>query len=81
LTQNTKKAMRIYAKVIPRASQNKVEKISEGDYKIWLTAAPVDGEANNMLIRTLAKYFGVSKGSLKIIGGKTARKKIIEILE
>jgi uncharacterized protein (TIGR00251 family) len=71
--------MRIYVRVIPRSSQNKVEKISEGEYKIWLTAAPVDGKANAMLIQILSEYFGVSKSSLSIIGGKTARVKIIEI--
>lgn len=72
--------MRIYAKVVPRASRNKVEKISDGEYKIHLTAPPVDGEANSMLIKVLAEHFGVSKSSLTIIGGKSARTKIIEKL-
>jgi uncharacterized protein len=71
--------MRIYVKVIPRSSRNKVEKISEGDYKVWLTAAPVDNAANKMLIQVLAEHFGVSKSSLSILGGKSARVKIIEI--
>lgn len=70
---------RVYVKVIPRASRNKVEKISEGDYKVWLTAPPVDGEANNMLIKVLAEHFNVPKSSLSILGGKSARVKIIEI--
>ena len=45
--------MRIYVKVIPRSSMNKVEKTAEGEYKVKLTAPPVDGEANVMLIRVL----------------------------
>jgi uncharacterized protein len=70
---------RIYAKVTPRASKNEIIRISEGEYKIKLTAAPVDGQANDMLIRVLAEYFNMPKSSLTIIGGKTAKIKIIEI--
>lgn len=71
--------MRIYAKVVPRSSRNKVEKISEEEYKVWITAPPVDGKANDMLIKVLSDYFDVSKSSLSITGGKTARIKIIDI--
>lgn len=70
---------RVYVKVVPRASRNKVEKISEGDYKVWLTAPPVDGQANAMLLKVLAEHFRVPKSSLSILGGKTAKVKIIEI--
>lgn len=71
--------MRIYVKVVPRSSRNKVEKISEEEYKVWITAPPVDGKANDMLIKVLSDYFDVSKSSLSITGGKTARIKIIDI--
>ncbi len=72
--------MRIYARVIPRSSRNEIKKIGEGDYKIKVTAPPVDGEANAMLIKILAKHFGVSKSSVDIIGGKSAKIKIIDIM-
>ena len=72
--------MRIYVKVLPRSSKNEVTKISEGEYKVKLTAAPVDNQANEMLIRVLAQHFDVPKRTLKIIGGKTAKTKLIEIL-
>ena len=72
--------MRIYIKVIPRVSKNEVIKISDGEYKVKLTAPPVDGKANNMLLKILAEYFNVPKSSLQIIGGKTARIKIVDIM-
>ncbi len=72
--------MRIYVKVIPRSSKNEITKISEGEYKVKLTAPPVKGKANEMLIKVLAEYFSVSRSSLKIINGKTARVKIVEII-
>ena len=75
-----KKGVRVYVKVSPRSSKNEVTKISEGEYKVKLTAAPVDNQANIMLIKVLAEYFKLPKSSLKIIGGKSAKTKIIEIL-
>jgi len=57
--------MRIYIKVSPRSSKNEVIKISEGEYKVKLTATPVDNKANDMLIRILADYFNLPKSSLK----------------
>ena len=72
--------MRIYVKVIPRSSKNEVVEISQGEYKVKLTAPPVDGEANKMLVEILAKHFDVSKSLVSIIGGKSTRKKLVEIL-
>ncbi|MBU2028501.1 DUF167 domain-containing protein [Patescibacteria group bacterium] len=71
--------MRIYVKVSPHSSQNVVQKISEGEYKIKLTAPPVDNQANEMLIKLVANYFDVAKSSVKILSGKTAKIKLLEI--
>ena len=76
----TIKFMRIYVKIHPKTSQNKIVKNSENEYEVWVTAPPVDNKANDMLIKVLAKYFNMPKSSLKIIGGKTAKTKIIDIL-
>lgn len=73
--------MRIYVQASPRSSKNEVVKIAEGEYKVKLTAAPVDGKANDMLIRILSKFFDVPKSHISIIGGKTAKIKIVDILE
>jgi uncharacterized protein len=72
--------MRIYIKVHPRASRSKIEKISEGEYEVWITAPPVDGKANSMLIELLADFFNVSKSLINIAGGKTAKTKIVDII-
>lgn len=71
--------MRIYVKVSPRSSRNEVTKTAEGEYKVRLTAAPVDGQANIMLIKILAEHFNVPKSSLRIIGGASAKTKMVEI--
>ena len=47
--------------------------------KVYLTAPPVDGKANQALIKFLAKHYNVSKSSIEIIKGEKSRNKIIEI--
>lgn len=71
--------MRIYIKVIPRSSRNEVVKISDGEYKVWLTAVAEKGKANKMLIEILAGYFDVSKSLVEIVGGQSTRTKIVDI--
>lgn len=71
--------MRIYVKVISRSSKKEIIKISEGEYRIKLTAPPVGGEANRMLIEMLSDYFSVSKSNINIIGGRSAKTKIVDI--
>lgn len=71
--------MRIYVKVTPRAGKNEVQKISEGEYKVKVTAVPEKGKANVAVIKLLADYFHVAKSSVNIIGGKSTRVKLIEI--
>jgi len=73
--------MRIYIQVIPKASKNEITKISEGEYKAHLTAPPAEGQANRQLVSLLADYFDVSKSSVMIVGGKSARKKMVDILK
>ena len=71
--------MRIYVKVTPRAGKNEVVKISEGEYKVKVTAVPEKGKANEAVIKLLADYFNISKSSINIIVGKTAKIKIVDI--
>jgi len=71
--------MRLYIKVSPRSSRNEVIKISQEEYKVKITASPVGGEANKMLVNVLAEHFSVPKSMINIVGGKTARTKIVDI--
>ena len=72
--------MRIYIKVVPKSSQNKIEKVAENEYKAWVTVVPEKGKANQAVIKLLARYFKVSKSQVNIIGGRTARTKIVDII-
>jgi uncharacterized protein (TIGR00251 family) len=69
---------KISVTVIPRASQNSIECTGEGVFRVRLTAPPVDEKANRLLIKLLAKHFGVAPSLLQIVSGENSRHKTIE---
>lgn len=71
---------KINLKIIPKSSLNKIVGVDDdGVLKIKLTAPPVDGEANKMLIKFLSKEWNIPKSKIKIVHGETSKNKIIEI--
>ncbi len=71
---------RINIKVTPRSSRNEIiGEMLDGTLKVKLTAAPVDGGANEALIKLLSDVWDVPKSKITIIKGKTSRNKTIEI--
>lgn len=71
--------MRFYVKVVPGSSREKIEKISNGNYKAWINAPAEKDKANQRLIEVLSEYFNVRKSGISLIGGKTSRIKLIQI--
>ncbi len=47
--------------------------------KVQLTAPPVDGKANEHLIRFMARSFGVKRSAVRITAGETGRDKTLRI--
>lgn len=66
-------------RVVPRASRNEITGFHDGALRVRLTAPPVDGAANAELIKVLAKAFDVPPRDVSIIGGQTAKLKLIRI--
>ena len=63
----------------PRASRSKVVGYYDERVKIQLAAPPVDGAANDELVRFLAKALGVPKSSVTLCAGATAKRKTVEV--
>ena len=70
--------MRLNIKVIPHAKQNKIVE-EAGRFKVYLTAPPVEGKANQALIEFLSEHFKVKRRQVKIIQGQKGRLKIVDI--
>ncbi|MDD5084156.1 MAG: DUF167 domain-containing protein [Candidatus Moranbacteria bacterium] len=73
--------MRIYVRVVPRASFDAIEQLGEHEYRIRMTAPPIQGRANEKLIEILSKHFHVAKSLIVIVGGKSTRTKIVDIAD
>ena len=71
---------RFQVRVIPRASNSEVIEMSPGILKARLTAPPVEGAANEALVRLLAEHFGVRRSRVRIVTGHSARMKLVEIV-
>ena len=63
----------------PRSSKNMIAGLHGDALKIKLTAPPVDGAANNMCIKYLAKYLKIPKSSIEIISGHSSRTKRLHL--
>ena len=73
--------MKIHVTVKPRAKQQKVETADDGSLLVYLTSPPVDGKANQELIKLLAKQFKVTQSEVCIRSGANSRHKIVEIAD
>ncbi len=70
----------IKVRVIPRAKKTEiVATLADGTLKIKLKAPPVDGKANEELVRFLSEEFDVAKSKIEIVRGEKGRNKVIEI--
>ncbi len=66
-------------KVKPNARAAKLEQAIDGTWVAHVTAPPLDGKANAMLIAMVAKHFGVRKNDVTIKSGAAGRLKRIAV--
>lgn len=57
----------------------KVEQLDLEEYKVWVTAAPSEGDANEAVIEILSDYFNVAKSLIHIKSGNKSKHKLIEV--
>ena len=72
-------AVRVGVHVQPRASRSEIVGLHGAALKVRLQAPPVDGAANEALVRLLADRLGVPRTSVHVVAGTTSRAKTVEI--
>jgi len=72
--------MRISVKAKPNSREEKIEKLDDSSFVVSVKEPPVQGQANEAIIRALADYFNVSRSQVRIISGWISRQKILEII-
>ncbi len=73
-------SMKIFVKVKPGAKEEKIEKINESHFSVWVKEPPAQGRANVAIMRVLADYFSVAQSQVKLVSGFSSKQKVFEIL-
>lgn len=71
--------VRLSVHVQPRAARSEIAGLHGDALKIRLTSPPVDGAANDALVKFLAETFAVARRAVRILAGEHSRSKIVEI--
>ncbi|AFZ22473.1 hypothetical protein Cylst_0095 [Cylindrospermum stagnale PCC 7417] len=66
-------------KVKPNSKKQKIAEQLDGSLTVHLKSPPVDGKANEELIKLLAEKFAVPKSYVRIKSGLSSRQKLVEI--
>jgi len=64
-------------RVVPRASRSELVGEHDGALRVRIAAPPVDGAANDELVRLLALAFRVPRNAVNITAGHTAKLKTV----
>lgn len=66
-------------KVKPNSKQQNIQQEADGSFTVHLKSPPVDGKANEELIKLLAEKFELPKSAIAIKSGLSSRNKLVEV--
>ncbi|HEX9077213.1 MAG TPA: DUF167 domain-containing protein [Anaerolineae bacterium] len=72
-------AVSFAVKLVPRASKSGIAGIEGDAVKVRVKAPPVEGKANEALVRFLADVLDVSRSQVEIVSGHASRRKVVRI--
>lgn len=73
-------ALTFMVRVVPRASRSEVAGEHDGALRVRVAAPPVEGAANEELVRTLARALRVPTRAVEITSGLTGKLKGVRVL-
>lgn len=71
--------MKLSVYVQPGAKKTELAGIHDGRPKVRISAPPVEGAANEELVRFVSKQLKISKSSVRLVSGLQSRMKTLEI--
>jgi hypothetical protein len=75
--RETTKGLLLPVRVMPRASKNEIQGIHGDTLKVRLQAPPVEGKANQALIRFLSETLDIPRSQISVSSGETGRNKAV----
>ncbi len=77
--QRSASGMRLRVQVTPNAKKSEIVGVQDGALKIKLQAQPIEGKANDALVRFLAELLDVPRRTVTLTHGATSRLKVLEV--
>jgi len=71
--------VRLRIRALPRAARTAVAGPHGDTLKVRVAAPPVDGAANEELVRFISKMLHVPRAAVRVVAGQTGRNKVIEV--
>lgn len=71
--------LRIAVHVTPNADKSEVTGEFDGALKVRLKAQPLEGRANDALVRLIATKLGVAKSTVSVSHGQSGRQKLLAV--
>ncbi|HEY8384685.1 MAG TPA: DUF167 family protein [Porticoccaceae bacterium] len=71
----------LHCHIQPGASRDAIAGLHGDRLKVQVASPPVDGKANDRLIRFMAKTLGVAKSRISLLRGHTGRQKSLHIAQ
>ena len=72
--------MKISVKARPNSREEKIEKIDQVHYIVFVKEPPKKGKANEAIRNALAVYFNVASARVRIVSGYSSHNKVVEII-
>ncbi len=69
----------MFIKIKPNSKQQKIERVDNKSYIIWVKEPPTENKANLGLIEILSKHFKTPKSNIEISKGIKSKNKVVEI--
>ncbi len=63
----------------PSAREDRVERIDDTHFKVWVKAPPDEGKANLAVVKVLAEFLDVPKSSLTLASGHKSKQKVVTL--
>lgn len=74
--------MKISAKIKPNSRyREEVVANDDGSLVVYTKAPAIEGRANLVAVKLLAKHYGVAPSRVKLVRGATSRNKVFEIAD
>ena len=70
---------RLTVRLTPRGGADRIDGVVDGVLRVRVSAPPVDGAANQALLRLLARELDVPRRDVRLVSGEGARTKVVEV--